>query len=207
MKKTILFQGDSITDCGRTAGVNGGMGCGYPALIQARLTCDHPELAGSFINRGISGNRIVDLYARWRVDGLNLEPDVLSVLIGVNDTWHEDNGNGVDVPRYERFYRELLEWTVRTRPGIRILLLEPFICAHNDKLETMLKDVRRRAEVVRTLAEAFDAVFVPLQQIFDAAASEAPFPHWAADGVHPTPAGHQRIADAWLSAAVENGLI
>jgi len=199
MKKTILFQGDSITDCGRVSGAGGGMGCGYPAMILARLMCDQPEAEWNIINRGTSGNRIVDLYARWRVDCLNLNPDVLSILVGVNDTWHEDNQNGVEVPRYARFYRELLEWTLKARPGVRLVLMEPFICAQNEKLEIMLADVRQRAEVVKSLAKEFDAVFIPLQSVFEAASQRAPMAHWAADGVHPTPAGHQLIADAWLN--------
>ena len=198
MKKTILFQGDSITDCGRVSGAGGGMGCGYPAMILARLMCDVPETEWRFFNRGISGNRIVDLYARWRVDCLNLEPDILSVLVGVNDTWHEENKNGVDVPRYERFYRELLEWTLATRPSVRLVLMEPFLCVHNEKLASMFEDVRQRAAVVKSLAKEFDAVFIPLQSIFDAASECVPIAYWAAEGVHPTPAGHQLIADAWL---------
>lgn len=200
MKKTVLFQGDSITDCGRRSGACKDMGCGYPAMILARVMCDCPEKEWNIINRGTSGNRIVDLYARWRVDCLNLKPDVLSVLIGVNDAWHEDNQNGVELPRYARFYRELLEWTMETLPDIRVVLMEPFICALNEKLETMLEDVRKRSEVVQALAKEFNAVFIPLQRVFEAAGQRAPMAHWAADGVHPTPAGHQLIADAWLEA-------
>lgn len=200
MKKTVLFQGDSITDCGRVSGACGGMGCGYPAMVQARVMCDCPEVDWSFINRGVSGHRIVDLYARWRVDCLNLNPDFLSLLVGVNDTWHEENKNGVDVPRYARFYRELLEWTLETRPAIQLVLMEPFICVQNEMQARMLEDVRQRAEVVKALAKEFDAGFIPLQSIFEAASQRAPMAHWAADGVHPTPAGHQLIADAWLEA-------
>ena len=130
---TILFQGDSITDCGRAAcGGAGfdskGLGPGYPGMIAARLACDRPGVEWDFINRGISGNRVVDLYARWKIDTLHLEPDLLSILIGVNDSLHEGaRGNGVEPERYERFYRELLSWTRRELPSCRFVLVEPFL--------------------------------------------------------------------------------
>ncbi len=205
MKTTILFQGDSITDCGRAAPpaagyANGGMGPGYPALVMARTMRDHPGHAWNFLNRGISGNRIVDLYARWRVDCLNLEPDVLSILIGVNDVWHEDNRNGVEAPRFERFYRELLTWTKETRPAIRLVVLEPFLCMSNPAAAAMMPEVAKRATIARAVAKDFGAAFVPLQSLFDEASKLAPPTFWTADGVHPTPAGHQLIADAWLAA-------
>ena len=126
-KFTVLFQGASITDCGRAtcggAGFdNRGLGPGYPGMIAARLACDRPDVDWQFINRGISGNRIVDLYARWKADCINLAPDVLSILIGVNDTWHEVHyNNGVEVPRYARFYRELLTWTRDALPAVILL--------------------------------------------------------------------------------------
>ena len=165
MKTTILFQGDSITDCGRAAAPaagysNGGMGPGYAGLVMARTMRDHPARDWNFLNRGISGNRIVDLYARWRVDCINLEPDVLSILIGVNDVWHEKSSNGVEAPRFERFYRELLTWTKAERPAIRLVVLEPFLCMSNDAATEMLPEVVKRAEVAKAVAQdaagAFD---------------------------------------------------
>ena len=205
MKTTILFQGDSITDCGRAAGPaagysNGGMGPGYPALVMARTMRDYPAREWNFLNRGISGNRIVDLYARWRVDCLNLKPDVLSIMIGVNDVWHEENRNGVDAPRFERFYRELLKWTKSELPEIRLVILEPFIVMSSDATSKMRPEVVKRAEVAKAVAQEFGAAFVPLQRLFDEASRLAPPAFWAADGVHPSPAGHQLIADAWLGA-------
>lgn len=203
MAFTILFQGDSITDCGRMtcggAGYPGeGPGPGYPGLIASRLACDHPEKDYRVINRGISGNRIVDLYARWKIDALNLEPNLLSVLIGVNDTWHEfDCHNGVEVPRYERIFRELMEWTLSARPGIRIVLIEPFIGTAEEVLH-MAPEVRQRAGIVRKIAADFKTDFLPAQEILDNACKRAPMNHWLVDGIHPAPAGHQLIADAWL---------
>ena len=210
MKKTVLFQGDSITDCGRTstggAGFNdNGIGAGYPAMIRARVMCDHPETDWNFINRGISGNRIVDLYARWRVDCLNLRPDVLSILIGVNDTWHEENHNGVEVPRFARFYRELLMWTRETLPSIKLVVLEPFLCAHDPRIEGMGAEVAERGDVAKHLAEEFGATFIPLQSVFNTAFNRAPREYWSGDGMHPSPAGHQLIADAWLKYSKISG--
>lgn len=201
----IEFQGDSVTDCGRvTCGgagfANGGLGPGYPGMIGARLWCDKPEKEYEFVNRGISGNRVVDLYARWKIDTLNLKPDVLSILIGVNDTWHEfgEGHNGVEVPRYDRIYRELIQWTLDTLPGIRIILLEPFI-GTSENIAMMIEDVRKRQTVVRKIAEDFKLEFLPCQSILDNACKRAPMTHWLADGVHPTSAGHQLLADAWLA--------
>ena len=175
---TILFQGDSVTDCGR--GNSGGcgyeqgqMGPGYPGLIKSRLSCDRPDAGFEFVNLGISGNRIVDLYARWRADCLNHEPDIVSILVGVNDSWHEQHRNGVEVPRAIRIYNELLDWTIEKLPAVKLVLLEPFTAGESDNGKLFLDDLRSRA----------------------------PWQHWTADGVHPTPAFHQAIADAWLRAA------
>jgi hypothetical protein len=143
----ILFQGDSITDAGRYTEVGTGvrdssLGAGYVKLIANRLLCDSPEKNYEIINRGISGNRIVDLYARWKADCINLAPDVLTILIGVNDTWHERGGqNGVEVPRYERFYRELIEWTLSALPNIKIILMTPFANPVNDHIASFFPEV------------------------------------------------------------------
>ena len=203
----ILFQGDSVTDCGRR--VSGGegyekglLGPGYPGLIKSRLSCDYPDRDFEFINRGISGNRVVDLYARWRVDCINLAPDVLSILIGVNDSWHEDFQNGVEVPRAKRIYNELLDWTVQVLPSIKLILLEPFVVADSEH-GNLAETVYQRAAGVKEAAERLGdrAVFVPLQKRIDKASEKVGWQHWLVDGVHPTPAGHQLIADAWIDAA------
>ena len=131
--KTLLFQGDSITDCSRAITEaedtrHTFLGSGYVSLLAAEIYGDQPEKDWRIFNRGISGNRVVDLYARWKVDALVLKPDVLSILIGVNDTWHEYNRqNGVEVPRYEEFLRRLISWTKDTLPEVKIVLLEPFV--------------------------------------------------------------------------------
>ncbi|MDD3153917.1 MAG: SGNH/GDSL hydrolase family protein [Victivallaceae bacterium] len=203
-KCTVLFQGDSITDAGRNynAEVNSvpSLGPGYSCRIAGRLTVDHPEIEWTVYNKGISGHRVVDLYARWKVDAINLAPDVLSILIGINDTWHAFNyNNGVEVPRYERIYREMLTWTKTALPNVKLVLLEPYLLPAEDKL-AWFPEVNERREVVARLAEEFQAVFVPLQSIFDEASKRAPWQTWSADGVHPSYAGHQLIADAWVQA-------
>ena len=128
----ILFQGDSITDAGRARDAalpaNTGLGLGYPHLIAGRLLSQCPKRGYQFFNRGIGGNRVVDLYARWKVDALNMRPDLISILIGVNDTWHEfGSRNGVEVDRYATVYRMLLEWTRKELPQTKLVICEPFV--------------------------------------------------------------------------------
>jgi len=204
-KTTILFQGDSITDCGRDRAPNlapgAGLGAGYPTFIASRLLCDKPEVDWSFINTGISGNRVVDLYARWKIDTLHRNPDILSILIGVNDTWHEfANRNGVEVVRYARIYRELLEWTKAELPAIKLVLMEPFVHPFGAVGQDWLAEIAARAQIVKNLAKEFNAVFIPCQAILDNALKLAPQEHWTRDGVHPSIAGHQLLADEWLKA-------
>ena len=206
--KRILFQGDSITDAGRNREVlpesNAGYGAGYPALVAARIFGDHLGNEYNIINRGISGNRVVDLYARWKIDCLNLNPDVLSILIGVNDTWHEKsaNRNGVEVPRYKQIYDMLLEWTVTALPNIKLVLMEPFVLETGAVSADWLPEIAERGAVVKELAEKYNAIFIPCQQIIsDAAALAGADELILRDGVHPSVMGHQVLADAWLKYA------
>ena len=204
MAKRILFQGDSITDCSRSRSDLTEMGGGYPRLVKAALGMDHPG-EYEFINRGISGNRIVDLYARIKADCWNHNPDVISLLIGVNDVWHEVGGkNGVDARRFENVYRMLIEDTLLQLPKVKIMAMEPFIL--NGSACTGLWDYFReetalRGEAVRKVAAEYSLTFLPLQEMFNRAAEQTGNPDlWLGDGVHPTPAGHQLIAEAWLAA-------
>lgn len=200
----VLFQGDSITDCGRSrdaGAVNGALGDGYAAYIAARLLAARPADGLRFLNRGISGNRIVDLYARIKADAINLNPTVLSVLIGVNDTWHEFGGqNGVAVPKYERVYRDYLSEVREALPKIRLVLCEPFVLGCGVVTADWVAEMNLRRAVTRKLAKEFKAVFVPFQAMFDKAVKEAPPAFWAGDGVHPTLAGHERMAAEWIKA-------
>ena len=205
--KTLLFQGDSITDCARQREEVENcrlafMGSGYASLLAAKIYYEQPEKDWHIYNRGISGNRVVDLYARWKVDALNLKPDVLSILIGVNDTWHEYNKqNGVEVPRYEEFLRRLLSWSQEVLPEVKLVLLEPFVLPFGAVGEDWPEEIAQRAEVVRQAAADFGAAFVPLQAKFTELAKSWGMDYWLRDGVHPTLAGHQMIADEWMKHA------
>lgn len=204
--KTILFQGDSITDAGRSREDDSQTGIGYPTLVKAELGFECP---GQFVwyNRGISGNRVVDLYARIKADFINLKPDVMSILIGVNDVWHEINcQNGVDAEKYFKVYSMLIEELREALPDTKIMILEPFVlkaAATEDNWEQFRTEVRKRAEKAREIAEKYDLPFVPLQEKFDEAAKAAPCSYWLADGVHPTAAGHELIKREWIRAFKE----
>lgn len=213
MQKVILFQGDSITDCGRSRQNLSDLGTGYPGLVASSLGLDHVEKY-SFINRGISGNRIVDLYARIKSDIINLKPDYMSILIGVNDTWHEiADGNGVSTEKYEKIYDMLLTEIKQALPNIKIMILEPFVlkaaatedCAEvPDRWQRFSSDVYEHAAAARRLAQKHGCKFIELQKLFDEAANKTDSPsYWLMDGVHPHPAGHELIKREWLKAFEE----
>lgn len=201
-KDIILFQGDSITDVGRdrnATGPNTGLGGGYALFITAQLRAERPAAGLQFFNRGISGNRIVDLYARIKSDTINLKPNILSVLIGVNDTWHEfGSQNGVAVPKFERVYRDFLTEVRAALPAIKFVLCEPFVLPVGVVTKDWIAEMDQRRAVVKKLAGEFSAQFVPFQTLFDNAVKHAPPDYWAGDGVHPSAAGHMRMAQLWL---------
>lgn len=205
----ILFYGDSITDAGRNREMTThlfGLGCGYVRAVADRLQGNDPEKY-EIINRGISGNRVVDLYARIKIDAWNLKPDVLSILIGVNDVWHEVSGqNGVEIDRFENVYRMMLADTKKALPDTKIILCEPFVLKgvstesteeFPDKYEKFCV-VYQYAEVVKKLAKEFDIPFLPLQEAFNKASKGGKEAYYLADGVHPHVAGATLIADEWV---------
>lgn len=205
----ILFQGDSITDAGRDrprAEPNdaAAMGSGYAYLAMSRLLADRPDLELQVYNRGISGNRVPDLKARWASDCLDLKPDVLSILIGVNDQWHKLDGRYAGSVRdYEVGYRELLEATLSARPALVIVLCEPFVLRCGAVTERWFPEFTERRAAAQLLAREFALPMVPFQSVFERALSTARPEYWAADGVHPTAAGHQLMADAWLEVVTK----
>lgn len=210
MSKIILFQGDSVTDVGRSREdnlpSNQGLGNGYPMLVAARINADALNAGYTVINRGISGHRVVDLYARWKIDTLNLKPDILSILIGVNDTWHEKGiHNGVEPERYAMVYRELLRWTKSVLPDCKIVLCEPFVLKFGAVSEDWLPEMAERGKIVKKLAKEFNALFIPFQSILSKAAKKSAPELILADGVHPRLAGHQIMADAWIEAVRKQG--
>lgn len=204
--KRILFQGDSITDAGRSRESDTARGLGYPTLLAAQLGYDYPG-EYEFINRGISGNRVCDLLARVKIDMINLKPDVMSILIGVNDVWHEvSRQNGVRADLYEDLYNLLIAEVKAALPHIRIMIMEPFVLkgtATQEQWEDFSPEVYLRAAAAKRVAEKNGLEFIPLQARFDAALEKAPADYWLADGVHPTSAGHELIARAWLEKFME----
>lgn len=208
----ILFQGDSITDAGRDRTLqdqpNHGhaLGRGYAMLAAAQLMADDdPEGQLQIYNRGISGNRVTQLAERWQVDALDLRPTVVSILIGVNDTWHGvakgTPENGVPLDRYETVYRDLLKQTREALPEARLVICEPFTLECGAVLELNFHpDIDERAKIARRLADEFDTIWVGFQAMYDEAAKKLAPAKLAGDGVHPTLAGHQLMARTWLKA-------
>ncbi len=202
MKKTILFQGDSITDAFRRYENPNHLGTGYANCVAARMGLEAPD-AYTFINKGISGNRIVDLYARMKSDILNLKPDYMSILIGVNDVWHERmHQNGVAPEKFKKIYSMLLEEILEELPDIKIMLMEPFVASGtmtNEALDWFRVEVAKMAKIVHELGEQFHLPVIDLQADLDALLPKAPEGYWLFDGVHPSVYFHQYIADKWMA--------
>ena len=196
----LLFQGDSITDADRGGGAapDAGLGHGYAYLVAARLSADHPGLRLVLGNRGVTGNKIHELAARWQEDTIALRPDVLSILVGINDTT-------ADMPfeEFEAAYDGLLEQTKAALPNVRLVLCEPFALLPrgvDGRTHAWETNVRQRARIVEKLAAKYRAPFVRFQKVFDGARRRAPAEYWLYDGIHPTHPGHQLMADEWIRA-------
>jgi lysophospholipase L1-like esterase len=205
---TFLFQGDSITDGNRSRNTdwNHVLGHGYAYLIAARLWYQLPKKGFHFFNRGISGNTVPDLAARWTDDTIAINPNVLSILIGVNDTMHAVGGDkNFTVESYENDYRALLTQTKERLPQVELVICEPFILPVRrikDKWADYQQEVTSRQQVAKKLATEFNAVFVPLQDSFNqAAAKYPPVEYWMWDGIHPMPNGHELFAREWIKHA------
>lgn len=192
----VLFVGDSVTDCGRRTDP-GALGDGY-----VRLLAEGPLRGARVTNRGVGGDRAVDLAARWDADVLRERPDVLSVLVGVNDTWRRyDAGATTSATAFEATYRALLGSALAA--GVRrLVLVEPFVLPVTPEQERWWdEDLGERVGVVRRLAAEHGATLVPAALHLTALAGSARAADLAADGVHPTPAGHRALADLWWSVA------
>ena len=188
----ILFQGDSITDGKRLRGkenewdLNHQMGHGYAFIVNALLGSRHPERNLKFINRGISGNRVADLYGRWKEDTLNLHPDVLSILVGINDcgsTIYENAGSDPD--RFEKIYQLLIDEAKKQNPDLLLVLCEPFLLPVGERKEHF---------------KEWNDLMKPLQDKFNQLCEIRDPDYWVWDGVHPTVCGHQILADEWMKA-------
>ena len=210
--KTILFQGDSITDVGRNRERHDMLGWGYPRLVEAQLGFDCPG-EYNFQNRGIGGNRVLDLYARIVKDILNIKPDYLSILIGVNDIWHGlDQENGTGLKRFEKVYDILLTELQEELPETKIMIMEPFLLHgintdnredEPNRWEIFSSGVYQVAAIVKKLAQKHEVKFIPLQEKFNEATKLAPDSYWLFDGVHPSAKGHELIKREWLKAFEE----
>ena len=203
----IVFFGDSITDMGRRREYDGlsdsafSYGMGYPAFVAGELLQTPKQY--EVINRGIASDESVDLYARVSHDVWAHNPDVVSILIGVNDVWHQINStkkSGVDLPRFAKVYRNLLDETKERFPNVKFVLLEPFVLLgigtqeHYDEL----LGVKEYAKEVRKIAQEYGASFLPLQDMLEKATEREGTGTFLYDGIHPTIAGAKLIADAWL---------
>jgi lysophospholipase L1-like esterase len=196
----ILFQGDSITDANRgpESTPDAGLGHGYVHLVAARLSADHPASRLVVVNRGVSGDEIHDLVHRWKRDTIALRPEILSILVGINDTAAE-----MPLHEFEAAYATLLEQTKAALPNVRLVLCEPFALLPRNADDTPHRwdtNVRERARIVERLAIKHRAPFVRFQKVFDDAAKRAPAEQWLYDGIHPTHPGHQLMADEWIRA-------
>jgi lysophospholipase L1-like esterase len=204
----VLFQGDSITDMGRSRddaakpNNQSALGNGYAWLAAADLLVDRPQDDLKIFNRGVSGNKVYQLAERWDADCLALKPDVLSILIGVNDIWHTLAGNYKGtVEIYERDYRALLTRTFKALPKLKLIVCEPFVLRCGAVTDKWFPEFDAYRAAAKRVAQSFHAAFVPFQTMFDEAVKYAPPEQWAKDGVHPTPAGASLMAHNWLKVA------
>jgi len=202
---TILFQGDSITDAGREKTNQlpnnaNSFGAGYAFLAASHLLNAHPEKALTIYNRGISGNKVYQLQDRWQEDAIILKPNLVSILIGVNDYWHKvKHGYDGTVEIYENDLRALVKRTTKELPGVRIVLCEPFILPNTSAVEqSWVIPFKAYQKAAHKIAKEFNTLWVPFQSIFDQGLQQAKETYWAPDGVHPSMAGSQLMAQAWL---------
>ena len=207
---TLLFQGDSITDMkwGRNQkDRNHYLGHSYVYLIAARLHTDMPEAKLNFLNRGMSGHTVANLRSRWQKDAIDLKPDVLSILIGVNDVGRAVRSRKtVDVKAFEADYRSLLEQSRKANPDLKIVLLEPFVLpvrGVKTGWDAWRGQIDRLRPIVSKLAADYKAITLKTQDIFDAAAKRVEPSHWIWDGVHPLPQGHELIARNWIQTVAK----
>lgn len=198
----VLFQGDSITDCGRFFGLE--YGEGYVLMASGLFSEAYPEKNVKFYNRGVGGHRVIDLKNRWQKDCLDLKPNWVTILIGINDVWRRyDSNDPTTVEDYENSYRDILTLT-KKELNANLIIMEPFVLPYPEDRIKWREDLDPKIAVTKKLAEEFDAIYIPLDSMFKEACKRREPKFWAADGVHPTPAGHALIAKAWLNAVKAN---
>ncbi len=220
--KTILFQGDSITDCGRVRQENNNffvkcyntikrktlLGSGYPALVAAEL-----DESCNFINKGVGGDRIVDVYGRIVKDIINIKPDCMSLLVGVNDVWRAfDSDNGTGIVRFEKIYNIFLEEMQQELPDTKLIIMGAFVLegtatanrpGQPERYKSFRAGVEEVAAITKALAEKHGHKFIDLQSVFDKAEKTVAAKELLTDGVHPTAKGHELIKNEWIKAYKE----
>ncbi len=195
----ILFQGDSITDCGRNREAFYDLGPGYPKLVADYLRESYPQLKFEFINRGISANKTKDLLNRLEEDAISLQPDIISILIGVNDTWHcTDDKNWIPNEVFESNYRTILE-DIKNKTQAKIIMLEQYVLDFPGN-EAFHNDIDEKIQITRKLAREYADAFVPLDGLFASACVIEEPSYWTLEGVHPTEEGHELIAGYYFDA-------
>ena len=206
----LLFQGDSITDMkwGRNQNDrNHYLGHSYVFLLASRLGVDMAEANLEFFNRGVSGNKVSDLRKRWHKDAIEMNPDWLSILVGVNDV-SQGRGQPIDLKKWEGDYRHILNESRKINPDLNIVLMDPFVLrmtrlSPDDQWKYWRGEIDKLGQIVSRMAKDFDAVHIETQKIFDQAARYTSPQHWIWDGVHPLPQGHELIARNWLQAVAK----
>lgn len=200
--QVVLIQGDSITDCGRNYEDLSLLGQGYAGVIDKMYRLLFPETKVTFINKGISGNRVKDLLERYDADFKMIRPDFISILIGINDTWRRyDSNDPTSTESFEKTYRELLMKIKKDMPECKIMLIEPFVLNSLEDRSTWREDLDPKIKVVRTLAKEYADYYLPLDGIFAKNEVEQyTCQQMAGDGVHPSALGHGIIAEEYLKA-------
>ncbi|WP_167618111.1 SGNH/GDSL hydrolase family protein [Maribellus sediminis] len=206
----FLFQGDSITDGnrGRNEDPNHIMGHGYAFSVASRIGADFPSSGFTFYNRGISGDTVTKLEKRWQNDTIDLKPDVLSLLVGINDVGDivRQLGEPKTLSEFESGYRRLLDLSRTQNPDILFVLGVPFVYRvgkRNENWELWNKETQDRAEVVRKISKEYAAVCVEYPRVFEQATIHTPIDYWIWDGVHPTVFGHELMAREWIKTVAE----
>jgi len=201
----LLFQGDSITDAFRDpAEINPAfqLGNGFVFLIASRLGLEHP---GRFhcLNRGVSGNGVNELLARWDSDALCLRPDAISLLIGVNETIRAFRGEpSLSDAEFQNSFRRLVDSTLAADGAPRLIVLEPFLLVTGEVTKDWKAHLQIRQSILREVCSEFAIPFIETQNVFDARLSQAPAAYWAYDGIHPTHAGFALLASIWFEKAL-----
>ena len=197
----ILFQGDSITDCGRDRSDPHDLGPGYPGMVAEILREEYPEIEFEFINLGISAEQTKDVLKRAETDIVDIKPDLVTILLGVNDTWHHiGDKNWVPAEKYESNYRGILEAVKRT--GARLVMLEQYVLPA-EGMEVFHPDIDAKIQITRKLAREYADIFIPLDGLFASACVDEDPLFWTEEGVHPTEAGHELIADYLTDALAD----